>query len=91
MSHVIIDLRIMPVSPDEDLEKIKTESIEKIKAFGGNIVREEIQPIAFGLNAVILTFGMDEAKGDTESLEKDIETIEGVNSVEVTGARRAFG
>ena len=91
MSHVVIDLRIMPESPDEDLEKIKTEAIEKIKAFEGNIIREEIQPIAFGLNAIILTFGMNEAKGDTEPLEKDIASIKGVNSVEVTGARRAFG
>ena len=91
MSHVVIDLKIMPESPDEDLDKIKVEAIEKIKAYGANIIRDEIQPIAFGLNAIIITFGMDEAKGDTEPLENDIATIKGINSVEVTGARRAFG
>jgi translation elongation factor EF-1beta len=34
---------------------------------------------------------MDEKKGDTESLEKQISEIEGVQSVECTDIRRIIG
>ena len=43
------------------------------------------------LNALKIIFVSDEAKGGTEELEKDIETIDGVNSVEVIDVRRALG
>jgi len=34
---------------------------------------------------------MDEQKGSTDPLEKEIQAIEGVNSVEVIDVRRAIG
>ena len=48
-------------------------------------------PVAFGISSLNLIFIMDESIGSTETLEKDISGIEGVNSVEVVDVRRAVG
>jgi elongation factor 1-beta len=92
MAKAIVTLKIMPESPDIDLNKISPQIEDKINAFAGEGDRKkEIEPIAFGLNALKIIFVMDEAKGSPESLEKEISEIEGVQSVEVIDVRRAIG
>jgi elongation factor 1-beta len=91
MAQVIITLKIMPESVDSPLEEISQKAQSKISAFGGDVGKKEIEPIAFGLKAINLTFVMDEKKGSTESLEQDIAAIEGVASAEVVDVRRAIG
>lgn len=91
MAQVIITLKIMPESPEADLAKIEKQATEKIASFGGEVGKAEITPVAFGLKALNLFFVMDESKGATDLLEKQIEAVEGVNSVEVTDVRRAIG
>ena len=91
MAQIIITLKIMPESPDIDLAQIEKQATKKIAKFEGEVGKVEIEPVAFGLKALKLYFVMDEAKGATDPLEKDIETIKGVNSVEVTDVRRAIG
>lgn len=91
MTDVIITLKIMPESPEIDLEALETKATEKIANFGGEVGKKEIQPVAFGLKALILFFVMDESIGSTEPLEKEVEALEGIRSVEVTDVRRAIG
>lgn len=91
MAQVVITLKIMPDSPDVNLEDIKAEAKELISEFGGEVGREEIEPVAFGLKALKLFFVMNESLGSTESLEETINKIDGVQSVEVTDVRRAVG
>jgi elongation factor 1-beta len=92
MAKAIVTIKIMPESPDIDLSKISHLIEEKINAFAGEGDRKkEIEPIAFGLNALKIIFVMDEKTGSTEPLEKDISGIEGVQSVEVVDVRRAIG
>lgn len=91
MASVIITFKIMPESPEVDLAEVETIGKQKIAEFGGEVGKVEIEPIAFGLNALKLIFVMDESKGATDSLEADIEAIKGVNSVEVTDVRRTIG
>ncbi len=91
MADVVVKLRVMPKNPDIDLEIIEEETRKKIEGFGGQVHKVEREPIAFGLVALDIIFISDEKKGDTENLEREIETISGVQSVEVTDVRRAFG
>ena len=92
MAQVIITLKIMPETPDVDLGKVHEEALKMIVGFAGEgETKKEIEPIAFGLSALKITFVSEEAKGGTEDLEKEIEEIEGVNSVECTDVRRALG
>ncbi len=91
MAQVIVTLKIMPDTPQVNLEEVKAEAIPLIKEFGGEVGKEEIEPIAFGLKALKLFFVMDESLGSTESLEESINKISEVQSVEVVDVRRAIG
>lgn len=51
----------------------------------------KVEPVAFGLQALVFMFSVDEAKGGTEELEKKIAEMPGVSSVQVTDVRRAVG
>ena len=92
MGTAIATLRIMPESPDTDLKKIEEEALKLITEFSDDRQKKvDVQPVAFGLNSVNITFLIDEAKGDTEPVEKKIAGIEGVNSVECIDIRRIIG
>lgn len=91
MASVIITLKIMPSSPEEDLSKIEEESKKLIEESGGKTHKTEIEPVAFGLKAIKIIFIVDESKGSTDKLEEKISSIEGVNSVEVVGVTRSLG
>ena len=92
MAQVVVTLKIMPESPEIDLNSIETQAKVKIFDFSQNKeMKTEQEPIAFGLKAIKITFVMDESKGSTEALEGNIKNIAGVNSVEVVDVRRAIG
>ena len=90
MANVVITLKIMPESPDSDLDLIASKATEIINKTG-EVGKKEIVPIAFGLSAINLIFVMDEDKGSTEELEKEVASLENVVSAEVTDVRRAVG
>ena len=90
MADVVITLKIMPESPDSDLELISSKATEIINKYG-EVGKKEIVPIAFGLSAINLIFVMDESKGSTEEMEKQVAELEDVASAEVTDVRRAVG
>ena len=92
MANVVITLRIMPDSPDVDLKHLEKKVEALIKKFSGEEeMRVKEEPIAFGLNALDFTFVMDEKKGGTEELEKNISKLDNVSSAEVTDVRRTVG
>ena len=82
----------MPQSPEIDLSELETKAKKEIVDFcNSEEFRVEIQPIAFGLKALMILFVMEENIGSTERLEQKVSQIEGVESVEVTDVRRAVG
>ena len=82
----------MPESPEIDLNSLAEQIKSKIIEYAGEgEIKTEKEPIAFGLNALKLTFVADEEKGSTDTLEENIKNIEGVNSCEVVDVRRAIG
>lgn len=92
MAQVVVTLRIMPQSPDVDLSGLEKKAKEEIVKFCNSMeFKTEIQPIAFGLKALVIYFVMDEKIGSTEALEQIISRLEGVESVEVPDVRRAVG
>ncbi len=92
MADVVVTFRIMPESPEANLKEIEKTALEKVKAHTGNReTKTETEPVAFGLNAIIIRFVMDEGKGATDSLEDEIRQIASVASVNVTDVRRTIG
>jgi len=91
MGTVVVTLKVMPESVDINLKDLTSLISKRIKKFCGEEPRTEVEPIAFGLKALIFIFLLDESKGGTDKLEEEINNIEGVNSVDVTDVRRALG
>jgi elongation factor 1-beta len=92
MANVIITLKIMPESPEVNLNSVEEQTKKHIIEFAGNTeFKTEQEPIAFGLKALKIIFVMDESRGSTEALENKIREISGINSVEVVDVRRAVG
>ncbi len=91
MARVIVTIRVMPESPQTDLKHIESEAKNKIEAYKAELGKTEEQPVAFGLKAVIFYVMVDEQQGSTDVLEKELATISGVHSVEVTDVRRTIG
>lgn len=91
MGTAIITIKIMPKSPDIDLNNITEQAKAIIAEKGGEVGKEEIEPIAFGLKALKLTYVIDEALGGTDATEEALVGLEGVQSAEVVDVRRALG
>ena len=87
---VAVIVKIMPESPETDLEKIKVETETKLKEDGAQNISFEIKEVAFGLKAVMVKFAWDEDK-EGAIYEEKLAGIEGVSSAVTADYRRAFG
>lgn len=83
-------VRIIPQSPESNLEKIKESIREKMEKEGGKSITFEEKPLAFGLKAIILKMAFPEEKG-TDFIEEIISKIPEVSSISIEDYRRAFG
>lgn len=90
MGIVATKIKIMPTSPDINLEDIQNKVGKIIEKAGGKNCSFEVEPIAFGLSALIAFFAWSEDK-EIESLEEELRNIEGITSVQIIDMRRAFG
>jgi len=86
MGTMAVRVKLMPTSPDVALEEIK----DRVGKITNCPTKFEEEPIAFGLKAIIASFGWSEDK-ELDSLEEELGKIENVNSVEIIDIRRAFG
>jgi len=90
MGTTLLKIKLMPSSPDVDLEEIKAKAKEVLEKGQGKNCNFEEELIAFGLKAIIVSFDIDEFH-DLELIERGLEKIENVNSARVIDMRRAFG
>ena len=79
MGSVAVIMRVMPESPEVDLEQLKKALKEKLP--GIQDIREE--PIGFGLKSIKFAAIVNDAGGETDMLEKSLSTIPGVERVEI--------
>ena len=91
MASVLVTFRILPESPEVDLDAMEADCLKMVQNFGALSTKVERAPFAFGLVALNIMFVLNEAKGDTEPLEDLLRNADGVQSVEVTDVRRTFG
>lgn len=92
MANVVITIKIMPESPEVDMADLQKNILQKVKEHGAHgDTKVTIEPVAFGLKALVVIFVMDEKLGGTDKLEENICTIHGVESCQTTDVRRAIG
>lgn len=85
-----VQFKVMPTSPDVDLEVIKSRFNALLEEMGGVPSGVEEQPIAFGLKALLFSFAYPEEK-DVDQVNNAVNEIENVSSSEMTDYRRALG
>ena len=91
MGVAALQIKIMPSSPETDLEELKKKTEEKLKQAGAiRIEKFEIQDVAFGLKTLIVTLAWPEEKESEDALNA-ITSIEDVSSADIIDYRRAFG
>ena len=90
MSIVAAIVKIMPDSPEADLEKIKQSATKTLEDQGAKNISFEEQEIAFGLKAILIKFAWPEEKS-TDLIETSLSKIEHTSSVTIEDYRRAFG
>jgi elongation factor 1-beta len=79
--------KLMPESPEVDLDKVQEDAKKIVEEFGGENKEYEIQPIAFGLKALIVFFFYPDDK-ETDPLEDKFTSIEGVSSAQLIDMRK---
>ena len=82
-----IKIKIMPDSPNANLDEIQKKAKKLVEKNGGRNREYEIQPIAFGLNAIIVFFEWPEEK-ELENIEQRLSKIKSVSSVQVIDMRK---
>jgi len=90
MATVIIKVKLMPESPDVDLENLKKSASDSLVKEGANNISFEEVPLAFGLKALVMKMDMPEEKG-TDLVEAKLSKVSGVSSITIEDYRRAFG
>lgn len=87
---VAIITKIMPESPDTDLQQIKIQGEKTLVKLGAKNISVEEKPVAFGLRALFFKFAWPEEQ-DSSMYEDALAKIEGVGSAQTEDYRRAFG
>jgi len=87
---VAVIVKIMPTSPETNLEEIKSKASETLEAEGAKNISFEEKEIAFGLKAIMIKMAWPEEKS-TDIIENSLAEIENVSSVKIEDYRRAFG
>ncbi|MHC1588995.1 MAG: elongation factor 1-beta [Methermicoccaceae archaeon] len=82
MGDVGVKMRVMPESVDTDLEMLK-ERIGEVLPEGARLHAFSIEPVAFGLKALVVAVILADAEGGTEEVERAISSLDGVESVNV--------
>ena len=92
MGKAVITFKLMPESPEVDLEPIKKQGLEIAQKYGsiGEMQAKE-EPIAFGLKAVLI-LAMYEVEGsDFDKIAEEMGQIEQVQSSEIAKMDLALG
>lgn len=92
MANAIVTVKIMPSSPETNLEELEVKIKKIIEDFAGaGDTRTTVSPVAFGLKQIEIIFVMDENQGSPDPVAEKAEELEEVNSAEITDVRRALG
>ena len=85
MGQIIVTMKVLPDSPERDLTELG-KKVEEVLLKFGKLYKRSLQPIAFGINALIYAFVLEEeqTKGGTDPIEEEIKKVEGVQDAQVT-------
>ena len=87
MARLIARIRIMPADAESNLDNV-VRSIKSSMPEGMEMKGHAMEPIAFGLKAIVGDFLLDDAEGQMDRLEETIKNVEGVGEIDVMNISR---
>lgn len=90
MGTALLRIKLMPTSLEVNLKELEEKAKTVIEKGKGRNCTFEKEPIAFGLNALIVSFDIDEEQ-ELEPVEEGLRNLKNINSAQVIDMRRAFG
>jgi elongation factor 1-beta len=90
MTKLIARIKVLPTDTDINLEGI----VDKLRSSlpdGMQVRNSAKEPIAFGLNALIVDFLLEDKEGQMDKLESAIKDTQGVSEIEVMNLSRQAG
>jgi elongation factor 1-beta len=82
MGDVAINYRLLPESPDVNLEEL-TARIKAALPEGVKLHKSTTKPFAFGLSAIEVLVVMKDSGGLSDQTEENLQKVEGIQSVEL--------
>jgi len=87
MGTALLKIKIMPASQETNLGEVQEKAKSILEENNAKNTKFEQEPVAFGLKALMISFGVDESQ-ELEPIESALKGIEGVGSSEVVDMRR---
>lgn len=87
MARLVARIRIMPADAESNLDNV-VHSIISSMPEGMEMRSHAMEPIAYGLKAIVGDFLLEDAEGQMDRLEDSIKNIEGVGEIEVMNISR---
>jgi elongation factor 1-beta len=87
MARLVARIRILPAEAESNLESV-IGSIRGSMPEGMEMKGHAMEPIAFGLKALVGDFLLEDAEGQMDKLEESIRAVEGVGEIEVLNISR---
>ncbi|OUJ19402.1 Translation elongation factor EF-1 beta [Methanonatronarchaeum thermophilum] len=86
MGDVAAKIKVMPKSPEVDLDELESTIKELVTM--GSVNKVEREDVAFGLKALMLTIVVPDGEGGTEVIEEKLSEVGDIESVRVEGVNR---
>jgi len=87
MPRLVARIRIMPADAESNLDSV-IHSIKSSMPVGMEMKGYALEPIAFGIKAIVGDFFLEDAEGQMDRLEESIKNIEGVGEIDVMNVSR---
>jgi elongation factor 1-beta len=87
MSRLVARIKILPAEADTDLNRLVNTLNDQIPK-GMELKTHVTEPIAFGVNAILGDFLIDDEEGQMDKLEESIKNTEGVGEIDVVSVSR---
>lgn len=82
MARLVARIKILPADSETDIE-VLIKNLKTGIPDGMELKAHAKEPIAFGLNALLGDFLLDDAEGEMEKLEESLKKIEGAGEIQV--------
>jgi elongation factor 1-beta len=82
MSRLVARIKILPADSETDIESL-INNLKKNIPNGMELKAHAKEPIAFGLNAIIGDFLLDDAEGEMEKLEESLKQTDGAGEIQI--------